>query len=140
MGKNHSTTICMLCLSHPCIIIIRKFATRPLYNLFPNRTGPMKQGLCSVVLEEAQRLSDPFHLFKEYLCPPVVNLLTLPANHLSIAVSGSKSSTEEPPATLRKLSKVSRWSLILQSFFTRFMRENILSTLAFVNSMMTIDE
>ena len=131
----------MLCLSRPCIIIIRKLATRPLYNLFPSRTGPMKQGLCSVVLEEAHRLSDAFRLLEGYLCPPVVNLLTLPANHLSIAVSGSKSSMEGPsPPTLRKLSKVSRWSLVLQSFFIRFMRENILSTLAFVNGMMTIDE
>ena len=30
MGKNHSTTICMLCLSHPYIIIIRKLATNRL--------------------------------------------------------------------------------------------------------------
>ena len=41
----------MLCLSQPyiIIIIIRKLATRPLYNLFPSWTGPMKQGsvLCS---------------------------------------------------------------------------------------------
>ena len=56
----------------------------------------MKQGLCSVVLEEAQRLSDAFRLLEGYLCPPVVNLLTLPANHLSIAVSGYKLSMEEP--------------------------------------------
>ena len=61
----------MLCLSHPyIIIIIRKLATRPLYNLFPSRTGPMKQGLCSVVLEEAQRLSDAFRLLEGYLCLP----------------------------------------------------------------------
>ena len=93
----------MLCLSRPCIIIIRKLATRPLYNLFPSRTGPMKQGLCSVVLEEAQRLSDAFRLLEGYLCLPVVNLLTLPANHLSIAVSGSKSSMEEPPAYPQKI-------------------------------------
>ena len=86
----------MLCLSRPCIIIIRKLATRPLYNLFPSRTGPMKQGLCSVVLEEAQRLSDAFRLLEGYLCLPVVNLLTLPANDLSMAVSGSKLSTEGP--------------------------------------------
>ena len=29
----------MLCLSHPCTIIIRKLATRLLYNLFPCQVG-----------------------------------------------------------------------------------------------------
>ena len=103
MGKNSFYQDLYAMPITPYIIIIRKLATHPLYNLFPSQTGPMKQGLCSVVLEEAHRLSDAFRLLEGYLCPPVVNLLTLPANHLSIAVSGSKSSMEEPPAYPQKI-------------------------------------
>ena len=73
----------------------------------------MKQGLCSVVLEEAQRLSDAFRLLEGYLCLSVVNLLTLPANHLCIAVSGSKSSMEEPQKIIQGVSLESRSPVFL---------------------------
>ena len=132
----------MLCLSQPYIIIIRKLATHPLYNLFPSRTGPMKQGLCSVVLEEAVRCLSSFgRVLVSASCQPSY-FTCKPLVHCSIWIQIVYNGIMEGPSppTLRKLSKVSRWSLVLQSFFTRFMRENILSTLAFVNSMMTIDE
>ena len=80
--------------------------------------------------------SAAFCLLAGYLCFPVLSLRTLSENHLSIAVSGLKLLTDGLSSPIQsRLSSVSRLRRFLQSDLTRFMCENILSTLEFVNGI-----